>query len=216
MEEIQKVNEALTILERYSDYLARKAWGKTLIIWGIMAPIGLVVYFNNEPLANIFNMSRESFTLLFSALFLLIGVGLTLYTFTSASRLLQTKKNREVSSPKESSKHGIFIGFIWFLLFILASFIPEPFSVISSVWAAGLAIIISYWLLKQYFHDAFPELLLVGVILLLASIPLVGLIVINIGLDLVRTATVVIFSVSFLLGGFYSLTIAKNILSGNE
>ena len=59
MEDIRKVTEALIFIERYSDYLCRKAWGKALIIWGIMAPIGLLLYFNRQPLSNLLNMGIE-------------------------------------------------------------------------------------------------------------------------------------------------------------
>ena len=133
----------------------------------------------------------------------------------SVSRLITDKEKQIKSSEKGSSLHGILIGSIWFLLFIFASFIPDPFSVISSIWAAGLAIIISFWLMKNYFHGSFPEFLLVGIILLIASIPLIFLIIIKVDLSLVQTLAVIIYSISFLSGGFYSLTIATDILSRN-
>lgn len=213
MEEIQKVNEALLIIERYSNYLARKAWGKTLIIWGILTPIGLVLYFNRQALSTLFNISIEIFTLSVSTLILLIGIGFTLYNFISASRILKSHRDQTVKSPKESSIHGIFIGLVWVFLFFLATFIPEPFTVISTVWAAGIAIIISFLILKKY-HDTFPELIVVGVILLISSIPLVVLVLTDV--ELARIATVIIYSISFLVGGYYSFTISMDILSRNE
>ncbi|MFX1285701.1 MAG: hypothetical protein ACFFB5_18820 [Promethearchaeota archaeon] len=213
MEEIQKVNEALLIIERYSNYLARKAWGKTLIIWGIVTPIGLVLYFNRQALSVLLEISVDSFTLLTSALLILIAIGFTIYNFISASRILKTREGQTAESPKESSLHGILIAFIWFLSFLLASFIPEPLSVISIVWAAGFAILISFLILKKY-HDTFPELIIVGVLLLISSIPLAALVLTDV--ELARIATVIIYSVSFLIGGFYSFTIATDILSGNE
>lgn len=213
MEEIQKVNEALLIIERYSNYLARKAWGKTLIIWGIVTPIGLVLYFNRQALSVLLEISVDSFTLLTSALLILIAIGFTIYNFISASRILKTREGQTAESPKESSLHGILIAFIWFLSFLLASFIPEPLSVISIVWAAGFAILISFLILKKY-HDTFPELIVVGVLLLISSIPLAALVLTDV--ELARIATVIIYSVSFLIGGFYSFTIATDILSGNE
>ena len=104
MEDIRKVGEALIFIERYSDYLCRKAWGKSLIIWGIMAPIGLLLYFNRQSLSNLLNMGIETFSILTTAIIALIGIGMTLYIFTSASRLLETKKEKtESSSPKEMS-----------------------------------------------------------------------------------------------------------------
>jgi len=214
MQELQKVNEALIVVEKYSDYLARKAWGKTLIIWGIIVPIGLILYFSSPSLSVLFDMDKNIFSALVSFMIVFIGIGITLFNFLSASRVLKTKNNRSVSSPKESGTHGIVIGFIWFFLFLLASIIPEPYSVVSTIWAAGLAIIISFLLLKYFFHDAFPELILVGIILLVASLPL--LIIAVIDGDLARLATVVVFSISFLAGGFYSYTEAPKILSRTE
>jgi len=191
MEEIQKVNEALLIIERYSNYLARKAWGKTLIIWGILTPIGLVFYFNRQALSALLEISVETFTLLVSAIMILIGIGFTIYNFISASRILKTKEDQTAESPKESSMHGIMIAFVWFISFIFVfSFIPEPLSVISTVWAAGFAIIISFLILKKY-HDTFPELIVVGVILLISSIPLVVLVMTDV--ELARIATVIIY-----------------------
>ncbi len=211
MEDIRKVSEALIFIERYSDYLCRKAWGKALIMWGIMAPIGLLLYFNRQPLSNLFNMGIETFSILTTATVALIGVGMTFYIFTSASRLLETKKEKTVSSPKESSMHGIIIGFIWFLLFSLASLLPEPLSVISSLWAGGFAIIMSFLILKK-FHDTYTELLIVGMLLLISSIPLFILVLTDI--ELARIGTVIISSISFLAGGYYSFTNAAKILSG--
>jgi len=212
MEEIQKINEAILIVERYSNYLARKAWGKTLIIWGILTPIGLAFYFSRQPLSSILEISLETFTFLASALIVLTGIGFTIYNFASASRILETRKDQAAKSPKESSMHGIIICFVWFLSFIIVSFIPEPFSVISTIWAAGFAILISFLILKKY-HDTFPELIVVGLILLISSIPLV--ILVQIDVELARVATVIIYSISFLVGGLYSFTIATGILSGN-
>ncbi len=214
MHELRKLNEAIVVVEKYSDYLARKAWGKTLIIWGIIAPIGLILYFSSPTLSALFNMDRNSFSTLTSFTIVLIGIGITLYNFLTASRVLKTKDDRSVSSPKKSSLHGIIIGFIWFFLYLLAGVIPDPYSVVSSVWAAGLAIIISYVLLKNFFHDTFPELLLVGIILLIASLPLVIIAVVD--WELARIITVIIFSISFLAGGFYSFLEAPKILSRNE
>ncbi len=213
MEEIQKVNEALLIIERYSNYLARKAWGKTLIIWGILTPIGLTLYFNRQTLSIFLEIGIETFTLLVSALIILIGIGFTIYNFVSASRILKTRGDQVAESPKASNMHGIIICFVWCLSFLLASFIPEPFTVISTVWSAGFSIIISFFILKKY-HDTFPELIVVGVILLISSIPLAVLVMTDV--ELARIATVIIYSISFLAGGFYSFTIATDILSGNK
>ncbi|MFW9906817.1 MAG: hypothetical protein ACFFFH_21110 [Candidatus Thorarchaeota archaeon] len=213
MEEIQKLNEALLIVERYSDYLARKAWGKTLIIWGILTPIGLVLYFNRQSLSTLLEISIELLTLLISALVVLIGIGFTIYNFVSASRMLKTQKDQGIKSPKESSLHGIIICFVWFLSFTIVTFLPEPFTVISTVWAAGFAILISFLILKKY-HDTFPELIVVGVILLISSIPLA--VIVQTDVELARIATVIIYSISFLIGGLYSFTIATDILSRNR
>ena len=92
MEDIKRLNEALLVIERYSDYLCRKAWGKTLIIWGIISPIGLVIYFNRQALSMSLNMEVTMFTFLTTTIILLTGLGMTIYIFMSASRLVKLKK----------------------------------------------------------------------------------------------------------------------------
>ena len=213
LEQLKAIDKAFEYVEKYSDYLFRKAWGKTLIIWGIIAPLGLIFYFYRIPFSSFLQIGVELFILLISSLTVLISVGATLYNFTSASRLLKSKKDPEITSSKESHLHGIAIGFIWFILFLLASLIPDPLSILSSLWAGGFAIIFSYFLLKR-FHDTFPELLLVGLILLVSSIPLIAVVMIDI--DLARIAAVICFSLSFLIGGYYSIKLADDILSWND
>lgn len=213
MEELYKYNEAIKIIERYADYMCRKAWGKTLIIWGILAPISLVIQLNSENFSKLFSMNIETFTIFSTSILLIISIGLTIYLFGSVSKVINAKNKGSFESPKVSNRHGFIIGSIWFLTFFLIGLIPEPFSILSSIWAGGISMILSFLLLR-YYHDKFIEILLVGGLLLIFSIPLMFIVSINEGIA--RILVIVIFSICFLSGGFCSYLIAKKILQGEQ
>ena len=51
MEALDRVLEALEVVERYEDYLFRRAWGRSLIAIGTLFPLGMVIITNADILA---------------------------------------------------------------------------------------------------------------------------------------------------------------------
>ena len=52
MESIDKVLEALSVVERYEEYLFHRAWGRALIIIGTVFPLGIFINMNIQILAS--------------------------------------------------------------------------------------------------------------------------------------------------------------------
>ena len=211
MDNYEKLNETILIIDRYSDYLHRKAWGKVLIIWGILLPFTLTLYVYSIQLAIIFNLEADFIQLLATSLFLVLGLGLTLYIFISLPSLTFSKQKEVGDSSVTSRYHGLIIGFTWFLLFILPKYIPEPFTMVAYLVAGSFGLIISYFVLQKS-HGSYKELLVTGIILFVSSVPLVALSVID--LPLAHIAIAISFAISFMSGGLYSLRMARKILDG--
>jgi hypothetical protein len=207
MEEVEKVSEALQLVERYEDYLFRKAWGTNLIVWGILVPLNALLILKAQPIANILGISPEPFISLALAMTLIVGVATVIYTFTSAT--IATSRRRGFSFRRDIP-HAVAIPLIWFLSFNLTAFVPERFEVVSLLWAAGIACLLSYLILRRVpVHGRYPELLLVGLILLIASLP----IAVVSDVALAQTAALVVFIISFVVGGLYSIITASKVLS---
>lgn len=209
MEEVEKVSEALRLVEKYESYLFRKAWGTNLIVWGILVPLNALLILKAKPIADILSMSAEVFMSLASAMTLIAGVATVIYTLTSAT--IATSRRRKFSFRRDMP-HAVAIFLIWFISFNLTTFVPERFGVVSLLWAAGSASLLSYLVLRKVpVHGSYPELLLVGLILLIASLPIAGVT----DAALAQTATLVIFAVSFVAGGLYSIITASKALNGS-
>lgn len=209
MEEVEKVSEALRLVEKYESYLFRKAWGTNLIVWGILVPLNALLILKAKPIADILSMSAEAFMSLASAMTLIAGVATVIYTLTSAT--IATSRRRKFSFRRDMP-HAVAIFLIWFISFNLTTFVPERFGVVSLLWAAGSASLLSYLVLRKVpVHGSYPELLLVGLILLIASLPIAGVT----DAALAQTATLVIFAVSFVAGGLYSIITASKALNGS-
>jgi len=209
VEEVEKVSEALRLVEKYESYLFRKAWGTNLIVWGILVPLNALLILKAKPIADILSMSAEAFMSLASAMTLIAGVATVIYTLTSAT--IATSRRRKFSFRRDMP-HAVAIFLIWFISFNLITFVPERFGVVSLLWAAGSASLLSYLVLRKVpVHGSYPELLLVGLILLIASLPIAGVT----DAALAQTATLVIFAVSFVAGGLYSIITASKALNGS-
>lgn len=207
MEEVEKVSEALRLVEKYESYLFRKAWGTNLIVWGILVPLNVLLILKAQPIADILGMSAEAFMSLASAMTLIVGAAIVIYTLTSAT--IVASRRRKFSFRRDMP-HAVVISLIWFISFNLTAFVPERFGAVSLLWAAGGASLLSYLVLRKVSaHGSYPELLLVGLILLIASLPIAGVS----DAALAWTATLVVFAVSFVAGGLYSIITASKALS---
>lgn len=207
MEEVEKVSQALQLVERYEHYLFRKAWGVTFIIWGIFGPLTALLALKAQPIAEVLGMSAEVFILLTSTMIWLVGIAIVIYSFVSAT--IATSRERKVSFRREMP-HALVISLIWFFSFNLTGFVPERFGAVSWLWAGGGASLLSDLILRKATgHGSYPELRLVGLILLIASFPIAGVS----NLALAQIAALVTFSISFVSGGLYSITTASKVLN---
>ena len=97
---------------------------------------------------------------------------------------------------------------IWFVAFYLVGYIPDPYSRVGWALAGGTASLISYIVLSYSGHQKRPELLIIGVINILAILPiyLFG--------DLLELEILVlsIYAISFVAGGAYSTIKANQYL----
>ena len=210
MEDIRKLEEALLIVERYEAYLFKRALGIAFIVCGIVFPLTAFMVLKAQPLAELLNMSFGTFITLAPTLTLLFGMAVIIYSFTSAH--VVTSRMRKTPVKKDLA-HMFVIFLTWFFAFYLTNYVPQPYTVISWLWAGGGASLISYSVLKRENPSwVYPELLIVGVICLTVSVPLLLIR----GSQLVEALAFLTFSVSFLAGGFHSLMNASKELSESD
>lgn len=210
MEEVEKIGRVLKLVERYEDYLFRKAWGMTFIILGLLAPLNVFLILKAQSIANVLGMSVEGFISLTSIMIALTIAAATIYFFTSAT--IAASRRRKFSFSREMP-HAFAISLIWLVCLNLGRFVPERFAAVSWLWSAGCASLLSYVVLwKMQVHKSFRELLVTGLILLSASLPIAFLTEAIIA----ETASLIIFTVAFVGGGIYSILMASKVLGEGE
>ena len=84
MEEIDKVLEALNVVERYEEYLFNKSWGRALMAIGIILPLGVIVNMNAAVVATAIGIDVEPVSILATILTVLLSFGFVAYTFFGA------------------------------------------------------------------------------------------------------------------------------------
>ena len=210
LEEIQRFDKALRLVEKYESYLFRRAMGIALIICGFVFPFTAYLVLKAQIIADLLNMSPQAFLSFVPTLILLFGMTMIIYNFTSAHVI--TSRMRKQSIWKDAP-HMVFMFFIWFIAFYLTNYIPEPFTTISWLWAGGGASLLSYLFMFSDQADAqFKELLIIGGICIISSLPLLFIK----DEQLVLNATFLIFSLSFIIVGVFSTINASKILSEGE
>ncbi len=210
MEELEKFDRALRLVERYESYLFQRALGIVLIICGITFPLTAFLVMKAQSMAELLDMSTEAFLAFVPTIILLIGTATIIYSFTSAH--VVTSRMRKTSVWKDAP-HMILMFMIWFVSFYITSYVPEPYTLVSWLWAGGFASLISYLVLKREQSNwNYPELLVIGVICLLASLPML---VIK-EMQMAETFTLLVFSVSFIAGGTYSFSNASKVLNEGD
>ena len=209
-EEIERLDKALHVVERYEGYLFRRTLGVALIICGILFPVTAIMVLNAQTIAGFLNIDAEAFRTFGPTLVLLIGTAIIVYIFTSTN--IVASRMRKESVWKDLPRM-IFLFLVWFFSFYLISFVPEPYSIISWLWAGGGASFLSYLLAGRDHADArFTELVIIGFLCFFSSIPLIFVR----NESYVLTATFLVFSASFIFGGVYSIFIASKMLSAGE
>lgn len=210
MEEIERFEKALRLVERYEGYLFRRAMGVALIICGVIFPLTAFMVLKARTIASLLNMSPQSFLTFIPTVILLIGMATIVYNFTSAH--IVTSRMRKESIWKDAP-HIVLMFLVWFISFYLTNYVPEPFTIISWLWAGGGASLLSYMFMRRDPTGAkFTELLIIGIICIVSSLPLLFL---N-DEQLVLTATFLVFCISFISGGLYSTVNASRLLSEGE
>lgn len=210
LEDIDRLDKALHIVERYEGYLFRRALGVALIICGILFPTTAIMVLNAQTIADLLNINAEAFRSFGPTIVLFVGAALIVYIFTSTN--IVASRMRKESVWKDLPRM-IFLFLVWVFAFYLTSFVPEPYLVISWLWAGGGASLLSYLLAgRDHVNARFNELVIVGFLCFFSSIPL--LFVRND--SYVLTATFLVFSASFIIGGVYSILYASKMLSAGE
>ena len=155
-------------------------------------------------------MSTEAFLAFIPTLVLVTGIVVIIYSFTSAH--VVTSRMRKAPVWKDVP-HMILMSLMWFVSFFLTNYVPEPFTVISWLWAGGFASLLSYLVLRRESDNGnYPEILVVSIICLVTSLPLL----IIRDTQLVEAVTFLIFGISFIAGGIYSIINALKVLSESD
>jgi hypothetical protein len=205
MEALDRFDVAIRMVERYEEYLYHRAMGLALIVNGIVGPSVFFLLMKAEKFSVILNLSSTTFSLVSVTLLCGIGVLLNIYLFASA-RILSSKVE------KKEGGHDLPLMFlmftIWFVSFFLVGYIPEPFSGVGWSLAGGVASLISYAVLAISGHAKRPELLIIGIVNILAILPvwIYGSIL------EVEILVLAVYALSFVIGGSYSTMMAGRFL----
>ena len=205
MENLDRFSKAITVVERYEQYLYQRAMGLAFIVNGLVGPAVFFLIIKADVFSVYLGMTQAMFSVVSTTLLAGIGVLINIYLFASArilsSRISERKDNRDLPF--------MFLMFsIWFVAFFLAGYIPDPYSRVGWSLAGGTASLISYIVLSYSGHQKRPELIIIGVINILAILPiyLFG--------DLLELEILVlsIYAISFVAGGAYSTIKANQYL----
>jgi len=209
LETIDKVLEALSVVERYEEYLFQRAWGRALIIIGIIFPLGVFIDINIQILALSTGLDATLLLLIASIITVLLCWGLVASLFFNAWRTMRQKTDQE----SNGASHGPIIAIIWFVSFTLLNFVPDPFRMVSLLWAASIACLLSYLVLRlTASHIQERVILYLGIMLGLVSLPLLII------TDLVLSGylALIAFSMCFIVGGLFMHQIANATLQSSN
>jgi hypothetical protein len=205
MEELDKVLQALSVVEQYEEYLFRKIWGRVLIVIGILFPLGALINMNAVLVANAIGLDAELVSLLANVMTFVLCCGFIVYSFFESWKTVSSK-DKDVSTD---TMHGPLIGIVWFLAFVLTSLFPESLCLVSLLWAAGSSCLITFVILRAVgSHGKVRVLFYLGISLFLVSFPL--LLISDI--VLLGYTAMIAFSVCFILAGIIMNRMAAQML----
>jgi hypothetical protein len=205
MEELDKVLQALSVVERYEEYLFRKSWGRALIVIGIVLPLGALLSMNAAVISEVVGLDSGLISLLVSLMTVILGWGYVAYTF---SEFWRTPVKQEEKEPSDT-KHGPIIGIIWFVCFVLTGLAPEALRIVSLLWAASASCLLTFVVLRAVgSHGNVRILLYLGFSLFITSVPLLVI------LDpyLLGYLAMIAFSVCFIFAGMVMSRMAAGML----
>jgi hypothetical protein len=205
MEEVDRVLEALSVVERYDEYLFRRTWGKALIVIGVALPLGVFVGMNSAVVAAATGLDVQLVAMLANLFSVLLCFGYIAQAFYGAWK--PTKKEGE--SKHGASYHGWVIAFLWFAAFSIASMAPESLQIIALLWAASVSCMLSFAVLRATGgHGQAIIILYLGILLAVVSLPLL-LITDPV---LAAYAALTAFSLCFIAAGLVMLKLAGESL----
>ncbi|MFX1263252.1 MAG: hypothetical protein ACFFAZ_14275 [Promethearchaeota archaeon] len=205
MEELDKVLQALSVVERYEEYLFRKTWGRVLIVIGTVLPLGALVSMNAAIVAEVIGLDAGFISILANLMAVILCFGSVAYTFFGA---WGTPKTRSEEEPTDT-KHGPIIGIVWFVCFVLTGLAPESLTIVSLLWAAGASCLLTFMILRTVgSHGEVRILLYLSLSLFLSSIPLL----LFLDTILLGYLALVAFSVCFILAGIAMNRMAAEML----
>jgi hypothetical protein len=194
MEELNKVLEALSVVERYEEYLFRRIWGRVLIIIGIVFPLGALINMNSVLVANTLGLDAGLVSILASVMAFVLSMGYIAYSFFETWSTVETKPEEESTD----TKHGPLIGIVWFLAFVLTGLFPDSLRFVSILWAASASCLATFVILRAVgSHGRVTVIFYLGVSLGLVSLPL--LLITDI--VLLGYLAIIAFSVCFIAAG---------------
>ena len=210
MESINKVLEALSVIERYEEYLFNRAWGRAFSIIGTVFPFSILIGLNLSALAPSVGSEFGTLVFIIHVLALFFCWGLVMYSFAGAWRTAV----RDLPEKKEhDSKHGVIIGALWFICFMLANLAPETLTIIAMLWASGVSCFLTYVVLKiTGSHVQERIILTLGLLLILLSLPI--LLITDIVLS--QYASLLVFSISFITASAMMHRLAAKTLQGSS
>jgi hypothetical protein len=194
MEELDKVLQALSVVERYEEYLFRKTWGRVLIVIGIVFPLGALINMNAVLVANTLGLEAGVVSLLANVMAIILCCGFVAYSFFESWKTVPSTPE----GKSTDSKHGPLIGIVWFLAFTLTGLFPESLRLVSLLWAASASCLVTFVILRAVgSHGRVIVLLYLGISLGLVSFPL--LLITDI--VLLGYFAMIAFSVCFIVAG---------------
>ncbi|MCK4568571.1 MAG: hypothetical protein KAU48_14785 [Candidatus Thorarchaeota archaeon] len=209
MESIDKVLEALSVVERYEEYLFHRAWGRALTIIGTVLPLGVFINMNIQILASSMGLDTALILLIANVITIFLCWSLVLSVFFSAWRTV----SKDPEQKSSGAKHGPVIAIIWFAAFILTNFLPEQFAVVSLLWASSIASLLSYLTLRiTGSHIQERVMLYLGIMIGVVSLPLLLI------ADVVLAGylALVAFSGCFIVAGLIMHQFANRTLKRSE
>ena len=140
MEELEKVLQALNVIERYDEYLLRKNWGRLLIVIGSVLPLSALVNMNTGYLAAQTGSNPRLISSLGFILMMVLSLGFIAYIFFDSWHIARRTPQRESSDSRRRP-----VALIkWFVAIVLTILLVSvPLLLISDALLFGYAFVIA-------------------------------------------------------------------------
>jgi len=140
MEELEKVLQALNVIERYDEYLLRKNWGRLLIVIGSVFPLSALVNLNTGAFAAQTGSNPRLISSLGFILMMVLSLGFIAYIFFDSWHIARRMPQRESSDSRRRP-----VALIkWFVAIVLTILLVSvPLLLISDALLFGYAFVIA-------------------------------------------------------------------------